>query len=60
MVPTDRQHTVSRVLLRQFAVNGEMSLYDADEQRFSRKGPKVAFHIPFDQHDPVGSEERWA
>lgn len=37
-----------------------MSLYDARRQVFMRKGPRAAFSMSFDQHDPFGSEALWA
>lgn len=57
--PTNRQHTVSQVVLRQFTLRGVLTIYDSDRQIFLSKGPRAAFHMPFDEHDPVGSEERW-
>lgn len=58
-VPTKRQHTVSQVVLRQFAADSLLSLYDGDAQRFIKKGPRAAFHIQFDRYDPFGAEDLW-
>ncbi|MFJ1512793.1 DUF4238 domain-containing protein [Cellulosimicrobium funkei] len=59
IVPASRQHTVSQIVLRQFTVGSVMTLHDAKQQIFLSKGPRAGFHIPFDQHDPMGSEELW-
>ena len=58
--PATKQHTVSQVVLRQFTVRQEMSVYDARRQVFMRKGPRAGFNMSFDQHDPFGSEALWA
>ena len=57
--PAKRQHTVSQIVLRQFALRGILTIYDSEQGLFLSKGPRGAFHMPFDQHDPLGSEERW-
>ena len=57
--PANRQHTVSQVVLRRFALRGVLTIYDSEQRIFIRKGPRAAFHMPFDRHDAVGSEERW-
>lgn len=58
--PAKRQHTVSPIVLRQFTLHGTLTIYDSERSLFLRKGPRGAFHMPFDQHDWLGSEERWS
>jgi Protein of unknown function (DUF4238) len=57
--PPRRPHTVSQVVLREFTRAGELTMYDSDRQIFITKGPRAGFYMPFDQHDPIGSEELW-
>ncbi|MCF6506855.1 DUF4238 domain-containing protein [Blastococcus sp. MG754426] len=54
-----KQHTVSRVLLRRFAKGGTLTAYDRQKDVLTQKGPGGAFWVEhFDQHDPLGAEER--
>lgn len=36
-----------------------LTIYDSEQRGFFSKGPRAAFHMPFDRHDAIGSEERW-
>jgi hypothetical protein len=55
-----RQHTVSRVVLRRFARNGELTVFDRDRSIVCCKGPGGAFFVEdFERLRPVEAEERW-
>lgn len=59
IVPTRNQHTVSKVVLRRFALHGSMRVFDRNAGRFYSKGPDAVFRSYFDQVDPMGAEDRW-
>lgn len=54
-----KQHTVSKIVLKQFARRQLLTVYDRERGMVRDIGPNGAFRSNFDQHDPLGSEERW-
>lgn len=55
-----RQHTVSRVVLRRFTRNGQLTVFDRDRSIVCPKGPGGAFFVEdFERLRPVEAEERW-
>jgi hypothetical protein len=59
VTPPRRQHTVSRVVLRRFASDKRVSVYDRDRDAIYSKGPGGIFQTYLDKHDPWSAEERW-
>lgn len=55
-----RQHTVSQVVLRRFARNGQLTVFDRDKSIVCCKGAGGAFFVEdFERLRPVEAEERW-
>lgn len=59
LTPPRKQHTVSRVVLRRFASNNRISVFDRESDAVYSKGPGGIFHTYLDKHDPWSAEERW-
>jgi len=59
VVPPKKQHTVSQVVLRRFALHGNIRVYDRAAGRFYSQGPGSVFRSYFDQVDPTTAEARW-
>lgn len=58
--PPREQHTVSKVVLRRFAVNKKVSVYDRHSDSIYPKGPGGIFRLhDFDGHEPLEAERRW-